>query len=162
MAILRAPPAARSPDASRPPLPSARSGARGVLIGALLLAGMTAFLASAFGPLAAWPAGVLVWAGALCAAPRIDSATRRLSLGLTIAGAAALLAALGAGVTLDATATAERLLTINLPIVGLFVGVAFLTLANSGAASVVINLSMTALAGDRMARAGRQIGRAHV
>lgn len=149
------------------------------LIGACLLAGMIAFLASALGPLAAWPAGVLVWAGALLGFPRADAATRRLSMALVAAGTAALLIAHLAGVSLDPVPTLERLLTINLPIVGLFVGVAFLSLAGavtdeadpaaappraaglwSTLAAVhlvgaVINLSMTALAGDRMARGGR-------
>ncbi|MEE4302098.1 MAG: hypothetical protein V2J24_21850 [Pseudomonadales bacterium] len=150
-------------------------------IGALLLAGMAAFLASAFGLLPAWPAGVLVWAGALLGCGRVDAATRRLSLALAVAGGAALLAAWWADVPVAATPTLERLLTINLPIVGLFVGVAFLSLAGGTRAvdeegappapartaglfptlaavhlvGAVINLSMTALAGDRLARNGR-------
>lgn len=150
-------------------------------IGALLLAGMCAFLASAFGLLPAWPAGVLVWAGALTGWLRVDAATRRLSLALAVAGAAALLTAWWTGASLAPLPTLERLLTINLPIVGLFVGVAFLSLAGGTAGGerdgmdpaparsgglfstlaavhlvgAVINLSMTALAGDRMARDGR-------
>jgi hypothetical protein len=102
-----------------------------VLIGSCLLLGMLAFLGSALGPLPVWPAGLLVWLGGVLGFPRADSATRRLSLVLLAAGLIALTVAAGRGAEIDPVADLTRMTTINLPIVGLFLGVAFLSLVGT-------------------------------
>jgi hypothetical protein len=152
-----------------------------VIVGALLLVGMAAFLAHAFLGTPEWPAAVGVWAAAVGAWDRVDGPTRRLTGLLLAAGAVAETVAVARGASLDPVAMA----VINLPIVGLFIGVAFLSLVGAGraapaveaadpapspapvrdglwptAASIhllgaVINMSMAAIAGDRMARDGR-------
>jgi len=102
-----------------------------VLIGSCLLLGMLAFLGSALGPLPVWPAGLLVWLGGLLGFPRADAATRRLSLVLLAAGLVALTVAAGRGGEIEPVADLTRMATINLPIVGLFLGVAFLSLVGT-------------------------------
>ncbi|HSG91893.1 MAG TPA: hypothetical protein VLA56_21945 [Pseudomonadales bacterium] len=157
-------------------------------LGILLLVGMAAFLASAFLDAPRWPAAAAIWMAAVLAWPRVDGTTRRLSAALLVAGGAALALTLAGGGDVDPVA----MMVINLPIVGLFIGVAFLSLVAAPAIEAeatersapaddgtqvraaeapgrdglwstmlavhlfgaVINMSMAAIAGDRMARGG--------
>lgn len=143
-----------------------------VRLGALLLAALIAFLFSAFTPLSRAPAVLLIWAAGLLAFARVDAATRRLALMLMGAGLLATAGSLLLGAGFDALAMGG----INLPIIALFLGVAFLSLVapaepaaetpsprrgglwRSMAAihliGAVINMSMVAIAGDRLARDG--------
>lgn len=139
-------------------------------LGGLKLATLIAFLASVYGPLSRAPAALLLTASAVLAFRRIDVATRRLVIALALAGAAATVWAVHHGAEFDPVAMAA----INLPIIALFLGVAFLSLVGavvSGGAvrparglgrtiaaihfiGAIINMSMVAIAGDRMARDG--------
>jgi hypothetical protein len=141
-------------------------------LGILLLAGLAAFVAHVVVGLSAGVAGALLWVEALLGAPRVDRVTRGLALTLVVLGLALGLLASGRGAAPDPL----RLATVNLPIVALFLGVAFLGLARPDAEApappsrdgglwttllsvhligAVINLAMAAIAGDRMARDGR-------
>lgn len=143
-----------------------------VHLGALLLAALVAFLVSAFTPLTRAPAVVLIWIAGLLAFAQVDAATRKLTLMLMTAGLSATVGSLLLGAGFDALAMGG----INLPIIALFLGVAFLSLVAPAAAEVesssqrrgglwrtmaaihligaVINMSMVAIAGDRLARDG--------
>lgn len=161
-------------------------------LGGLLCAALAAFLGSAFAGMPRLPAVVLVWLAGAMAFARVDAATRRLATILLLAGAGATVVATGLGAEFDAVAMGG----INLPIIALFLGVAFLGLVEGGdgmpgasegvqsAAAddarpragpsslwelwrtmgaihligAVINMSMVAIAGDRMAR-GDSLGR---
>ncbi|TVS18768.1 MAG: hypothetical protein EA417_02285 [Gammaproteobacteria bacterium] len=142
-------------------------------LGALLLAALLAFLASAFTPLPRGPAVVLIWLAGILGFAEVDAATRRLALILTAAGVIATIWSLALGAGFDPVAMGG----INLPIIALFLGVAFLSLVGDAVTVVpaagsrgrgrlwrtmlsihligaVINMSMVAIAGDRMARDG--------
>lgn len=143
-----------------------------VRLGGLLLAALIAFLVSAFTPLSRAPAVVLIWAAGLLAFAQVDAATRRLTLMLMGAGLLATVGSLLLGAGFDAVAMGG----INLPIIALFLGVAFLslvapavpaaetspqhrgglwrTMAAIHLIGAVINMSMVAIAGDRLARDG--------
>lgn len=141
-------------------------------LGSLLLAALMAFLVSAFTPLSRAPAVVLIWAAGVLAFAQVDAATRRLTLILMMAGLAATAGSLLLGAGFDALAMGG----VNLPIIALFLGVAFLSLVGPAVPVVesppprrgglwrtmaaihligaVINMSMVAIAGDRLARDG--------
>lgn len=150
-----------------------------MLIGSLMLFALLAFLASVFAGAPEWPAAAAIWLAALLGWRLVDAMTLRLSLILLALGGAAVGFAAQRGGETDLLA----MLVINLPIIGLFLGVAFLSLVgasqpSSGAGDAaerratgpqgnlwttlgavhligaVINLSMTAMSGDRMARDG--------
>ncbi|MEE4360653.1 MAG: hypothetical protein V2I63_03920 [Pseudomonadales bacterium] len=101
----------------------------GSLLGALLLAGLLAYLASLFTPLPTSPAAFVLWCAVPLAWGRVDRVTRRFAAGLVAAGLVALLIAVRGG----AAADLSRLATINLPIVALFLAVAFLGLVGPAA-----------------------------
>ena len=147
-----------------------------MLLGALKLAALAAFLASVFGGVPRAPAVVLIWLAGIIAFAQVDAATRRLTVGLLLAGAVATVWAVSSGARFDPVAMGG----INLPIIALFLGVAFLSLVGGNVApastteisrpsaaglwrtmgaihliGAVINMSMVAIAGDRMARDGR-------
>lgn len=141
-------------------------------LGVLLLAALMAFLVSAFTPLSRAPAVVLIWAAGVLAFAQVDAATRRLTLILMLAGLAATAGSLLLGAGFDALAMGG----VNLPIIALFLGVAFLSLVGPAVPvaesspprrgglwrtmaaihliGAVINMSMVAIAGDRLARDG--------
>lgn len=145
-----------------------------MVLGTLLLAALLAFLASAFTPLPQGPAVVLIWLAGILAYRAVDGPTRRLALALLLAGAAAT----GGGVLLGSGFDPVAMGGINLPIIALFLGVAFLSLVGAEAPApvsapvparrgglwrtmaaihligAVINMSMVAIAGDRLARDG--------
>ncbi len=143
-----------------------------VRLGGLLLAALLAFLLSAFTPLSRAPAVALIWMAGLLAFAEVDAATRRLTLILMIAGLLATAGSLLLGAGFDVLAMGG----INLPIIALFLGVAFLSLVGPAVPvaepssprrgglwrtmaaihliGAVINMSMVAIAGDRLARDG--------
>jgi hypothetical protein len=141
-------------------------------LGLLLLAGLVAFVAHVVAGCTPGVAAALLWVAALLGAPRVDRVTRGLALVLVLAGLGLGLAAAERG----AAPELLRLATVNLPIVTLFLSVAFLglvrpdtetpapaprdgglwtTLLSVHLVGAVINLAMAAIAGDRMARDGR-------
>ena len=141
-------------------------------LGILLLAGLAAFVAHVLAAVPAGFAAAFLWAAALLGSTRVDRVTRGLALALVVAGLGLGLLAAGRG----AAPEPLRLATVNLPIVALFLGVAFLGLVRPDAEApspppregglwttllsvhligAVINLAMAAIAGDRMARDGR-------
>ena len=138
-----------------------------------MLAALLAFLLSAFTPLSRAPAVILIWIAGFLAFAQVDLATRRLTLILMVAGLLATVGSLLLGAGFDALALGG----INLPIIALFLGVAFLSLVAPAAPvdesvspprrgglwrtmaaihliGAVINMSMVAIAGDRLARGG--------
>lgn len=143
-----------------------------VRLGSLLLAALLAFLLSAFTPLSRAPAVVLIWMAGILAFAQVDAATRRLTLMLLFAGVLATAGSLLLGARFDALTMGG----INLPIIALFLGVAFLSLIAPAVPvpesasphrgglwrtmtaihliGAVINMSMVAIAGDRLARDG--------
>lgn len=135
-----------------------------------MLAAFIAFLASVYSPLGPGPAALLITLASVLAWFRIDQASRRLVAGLSLAGILSTVGAVRQGGELDLVAMAA----INLPIISLFLGVAFLsligeavggrvesgrggflkTIASIHFIGAIINMSMVAIAGDRMARNG--------
>lgn len=142
-----------------------------MLLGTVMLATFAAFLVSVYTPVSAAPAAVLIALTGVLAFLHVDAATRRLVVGLVLAAVLAMGWALHGGAVLDPVA----MFAINLPIISLFLGVAFLSLVGEAVSGrvdsgrggflktiaaihffgAIINMSMVAIAGDRLARDGR-------
>jgi hypothetical protein len=147
-------------------------------VGWLLLLTLLAFLGASYGPLSPYPAAALAWAAGLLVLPRVDRGTRRVAGVLLLLGVGCAALAWRQGFGFPGTTGMGRAFTINLPILALFLGVAFLGLLPAEASrstargtgllglllsvhlvGAVINLAAAALVGDSFARDRRKAPR---
>ena len=129
-------------------------------------------------PLSSLPAAVLAWVAGVLVLPRVDQGTRRVAGVLLLLGISCAALAWSQGFGPDTLTGLGRAFTINLPILALFLGVAFLGLLPAEASrseargmgllgvllsvhlvGAVINLAAAALVGDSFARNRREAPR---
>lgn len=147
-------------------------------VGWLLLLTLLAFLGASYGPLSSLPAAVLAWVAGCLVLPRVDQGTRRVAGVLLLLGIGCAALAWSQGFGPETLTGLGRAFTINLPILALFLGVAFLGLLPAEASrseargmgllglllsvhlvGAVINLAAAALVGDSFARNRREAPR---